>query len=583
MYILLFFAFFSGLITILTPCIWPLLPIILSSSIGGNSHKRPLGITFGICLSFLIFTLSISTLVRLLHFDPNILRIFAVIVIGFLGLTLIIPSLTQITEGIISRFTRFFGQKGQRKGNDFSSGFITGVSLGIVWSPCAGPILASIATLASAGQVSLNVILVTVFYVLGVGIPLFIFAFAGQQLITKTRFISKYTGRIQQVFGVIMILTALTILTNYDTYIQTKILDAFPGFNSTITNIGNNNQVQKQLDILKGKLTQISQVTDTNGLFNANTPMPDLLGGTKWLNLPVGSSQPTKANLKGKVVLIDFWTYTCINCIRTLPHVTSWYAKYKDKGFEVIGVHSPEFEFEKDSTNVLNAIKMFNIHYPVVQDNNLLIWNNFNNQYWPAEYLIDVNGNIRRTDFGEGEYDKMELSIQTLLKEKGAKVTSSLDKIPDLTPKTQLSPETYLGAGRMQYYFPSGNTGIISKNFTISDSPDQDTFSLGGQWNITNDSAFTGNNSILTYNFYANKVFLVLRPGVAKKANVKVFLDGKLVNVASSGTDVDKNGEVIIDSDRLYNLIDLRGNTGNHILKLMFETTGIQAFAFTFG
>jgi thiol-disulfide isomerase/thioredoxin len=286
--------------------------------------------------------------------------------------------------------------------------------------------------------------------------------------------------------------------------------------------------------------------------------------------------------LKGKVVLVDFWTYTCINCIRTLPHVTSWYDKYKDKGFVVIGVHTPEFQFEHDMGNVQNAIKMYNIHYPVPQDNNYAIWNNYNNQYWPAEYLIDANGNIRRTHFGEGEYDQTEMAIQALLKEKGAKITSSLDKMPDQTPTMQLSPETYLGSNRMEYYFPDQNTGVVNKNFILSDNLSQNTFSLGGNWNITSDNAITGVGAELNYNFSADKVYLVLRPGSAKNAKVRVFLDGKVVDSSNMGADV-QNGVVTIDTDRLYNLIDLKGNGGSHILKIEFEDSGIEAFAFTFG
>lgn len=580
MILLLFFAFLSGLVTILTPCIWPLLPIILSSSIYGNGHRRPLGITFGIMLSFFIFTLAISTLERIFHFDPNVLRLLAVVVIGFLGLTLIIPALSRITEGMISRLTGFFGQKGQKRGNDFSSGLITGISLGIVWSPCAGPILAAIATLAASGRVNLDVILVTLSYVIGVGIPLFIFAYGGQRIFTKSRAISKYTGRIQQFFGLVMILTAILIYTNYDTYLQAKFLNAFPFFNSTINSFENNSQVKQQLDVLKGNKSQTPPLQSSNGLFNANTPSANFTGGTKWLNT---ETIPSIESLKGKVVLVDFWTYTCINCIRTLPFVTSWYDKYKDSGFVVIGVHTPEFAFEHDTNNVLNAIKKYNIHYPVVQDNNYSIWNNYSNQYWPAEYLIDANGNVRRTHFGEGEYDQMEMAIQALLKETGKKVVSGLTNMPDQTPKLQFSPETYLGANRMQYYYPDGSTGIVNKNFTLFQSPTPNSFSLGGQWNVIAENAATGKDAVLSYNFYANKVFLVLRPGTAGvNAKVKVFLDGKLVDSLNSGADV-VNGITTIDSDRLYNLIDLKGKPGNHILKLEFENPGSEVFAFTFG
>lgn len=578
MVFLLLFAFLSGLVTILTPCIWPLLPIVLSSSISGKSHKRPLGVTLGIMVSFTIFTLAISSIVRIFHFDPNILRIFAVVVIGLLGIALLIPSFSQVLEGLISRLTGFFSRGKTTTSNDFSTGFVTGLSLGIVWSPCAGPILAAIAALAATGKVTLDVILVTFSYVLGIGIPLFIFAYLGQRIFIRTRFISKYTGRIQQIFGVVMILTAIAIYTNYDVYIQSKFLNAFPQFNSALTNFGNSSELTKQLDVLKG--TNTIQESKESSLFNTNMPAPEFVGVSKWLN----TNKPLSlASLKGKVVLVDFWTYTCINCIRTLPFVTSWYDKYKDDGFVVVGVHTPEFQFEHDTQNVLNAIKMYNIHYPVAQDNDYATWNSYNNQYWPAEYLIDKDGNIRRFHFGEGEYTEMEMAIQNLISETGKKVGPKLVSMPDQTPKSQLSPETYLGANRMQYYYPNSNTGVVNQDFTISNNTPINSFSLGGNWTINPDEAITGGKAILNYNFSANKVYLVLRPADPDSVSkVKVFLDGKLVNDSISGADV-KNGEVIIDSDRLYNLIDLRGKSGNHILKLEFESPGTEVFAFTFG
>lgn len=577
MVLLLAFAFLSGLVTILTPCIWPLLPIVLSSSISGKSHKRPLGVTLGIMLSFAIFTLAISTVVRVFHLDPNILRLLAVIVIGILGLTLLIPKLSQKLEGFISKLTGFLRRNNNLSKNDFSTGFITGLSLGLVWSPCAGPILAAIATLASTGKVTLDVILVTFAYVLGIGIPLFIFAYLGQRIFTKTKFISKYTGSVQQIFGVVMILTAITIYTNYDIYLQSKFLNAFPQFDSTITNFGNNPELTKQLDVLRG--TSSLKNNSDSSLFNTNTPAPDFIGITKWLN----TDKPlTLKDLKGKVILVDFWTYTCINCIRTLPFVTSWYDKYKDDGFVVIGVHTPEFQFEKDSQNVLNAIKTYNIHYPVAQDNDFATWNNYNNQYWPAEYLIDATGNIRRFHFGEGEYDKMEEAIQILLKEAGKKVESSLLEMPDKTPKTQLSPETYLGANRMEFYYPSSNTGSVSKDFKLSENIPLNSFSLGGKWSIEPDEAITGENAVLDYKFSADKVYLVIRPVSGSTSKVKVYLDGKLVDNLSAGADAE-NGEITVNTDRLYNLIDLKGKAGNHLLKLEFLTPGTQIFAFTFG
>ena len=377
MILLLGFAFLAGLVTILAPCIWPILPIVLSSSVAGKGHQRPLGITLGIMVSFGFFTLAISYLVNIFHFDPNALRIVAVIIIGFLGLTMIIPTLSSLIEVYISRLSGLFGQK-SNEGNGFGVGFITGLSLGIVWSPCAGPILAAIATLAATGRVSFSVVLITLAYVIGVGIPLFLFAYGGQRIITGTRSLSAHLGRIQQAFGLIMLLTAFAIYTNYDKVIETKLLDLFPVFSASLNTFENNTAIAQQLDLLKGKDTShVVTVSQKESLFNVDRSAPDFAGISKWLNT---DALPTLQSLRGKVVLVDFWTYTCINCIRTLPHLTSWYEKYKNQGFVIIGVHTPEFQFEHNTQNVLDAIKMYGIHYSVAQDNDYATWKNYDNE-----------------------------------------------------------------------------------------------------------------------------------------------------------------------------------------------------------
>jgi len=534
-------------------------------------------------ISFAAFTLAVSTLVRLFHFDPDILRIFAVVIIGFLGISMVIPAFGNIIEKAVSRLSGIWGQRGNSTGSGFVPGFITGFSLGIVWSPCAGPILAAIATLAATSQITLNLILITVVYVTGVGIPLFAFAYGGQRFFTKTRFVSAYTGRIQQVFGVLMLLTALAIYTNYDKVLQAKLLDLFPSYTQALTHLESSDSIKKQLNLLKksGMVQKNpSQPSANSNLFNENYPAPEFVGITKWLN----TDKPlTIKELRGKVVLIDFWTYTCINCIRTLPHVTSWYDKYKDQGFVVIGVHTPEFEFEKKSENVLVAIKQYNIHYPVPQDNNYATWNAYNNQYWPAEYLIDAKGNIRRTHFGEGKYDETEKAIQALLKEAGQQINNSVDTKPDTSPKTAVSREVYLGSKRMQYYDPNGNLGNGTQNFILTNSPSSNSFSFGGNWNISDETAIAGGNATLNLNFTAQKVFLVLRTGKSVgKATIKVLLDGKVVDGSNAGEDV-QNGMIIVDTDRLYTLVDLKGKVQNHILKLEFLSPGIEVYAFTFG
>ncbi len=577
MIVLIGFAFLAGLVTILAPCIWPILPIILSSSVASKGHKRPLGITLGIMLSFGFFTLAISYLVKIFHFDPNSLRVVAVFVIGFLGLTMVVPSLSRAVEGFISRLSSYFGQR-SKQGSGFGAGFLTGLSLGIVWSPCAGPILAAIATLAATGKVTFTVVLVTAAYVIGVGIPLFIFAYGGQRVITRTRFLSAHLGKIQQGFGVIIILAAVAIYTNYDRYIETRLLNAFPQF--TLNGFESDSAVTEQLNLLKGVRPVKYTDPPQSNLFNADYRAPDFVSVTKWLNTDGPISMKS---LRGKVVLVDFWTYTCINCIRTLPHVTEWYDKYRDKGFVVIGVHTPEFQFEHNTDNVLDAMKMYHIHYPVAQDNDYATWDNYNNEYWPAEYLIDANGVVRRTHFGEGEYDKMELAIQDLLRQAGQSVSSPLASIPDQTPEGMQSPETYLGAYRMEYYYPSGTLSTGKREFVLARKPQVNSFSLGGEWDIRQHEAVSGEGAVLSYHFSADKVFLVLRPGSAGVgAKVRVFVDGKPADSSTTGSDV-KDGVITIDSARLYALVDLHGKAGSHILRLEFENPGVEAFAFTFG
>lgn len=580
MLLLLGFAFLSGLVTILAPCIWPLLPIILSSSVGGKGSARPGGISLGIMLSFTVFTLAISSLVRIFGFDPNILRTFAVIIIGFLGICLVVPALSERLEALMSRLSNKIGAK-TTQGADFRAGFVTGLSLGVLWAPCAGPILATIATLAATGQVNAYVVALTLAYVSGVGIPLFLLGYGGQHLLKQTKRLNAYTGKIQQVFGVMMILAALAIYTNYDKVLQVKLANAFPSLGAGIMNVENNTIVQQQLDTLAGgNGTQTSPKGITpSGLYNENTPAVEFSGINHWLNTDKALNL---SDLKGKVVLVDFWTYTCINCLRTLPHVTQWYDTYKDKGFVVIGVHTPEFEFEKKTENVQQAITANNIHYPVAQDNEFGTWNAYHNRYWPAEYLIDAKGTIRRTHFGEGEYGEMEEAIKGLLIEAGQTVTATSAPMPDETPHGTQSPETYLGSERAEYFYPNQNIQPGKRTYILTNALPQDSFSLGGEWTIDPEKATAGHDAKLNYHFSASKVFLVLRPNATKNGKIHLLLDGKPLDASTAGADV-KDGLITIDQDRLYTLIDLHGKTEEHTLTIEFLDPGTEAFAFTFG
>lgn len=573
--VLFLFSFLAGLVTILAPCIWPLLPIVLSAS-SGAGKRRPLGITLGVMTSFTIFTLSISYLEKIFHINANTFRFIAVVIIGLLGLSMLIPSLGTRFENFINQLLSPFQNRLQKQGAGFGAGYVTGFSIGLVWAPCAGPILATIATLAATQAVNLQVILLTLAYVSGLGIPLFFFSLAGSAWFAKMRKVTKYTGIIQQVFGVIMIAAALLIYTNYDKTIQLKILNIFPSYGNFLSGIENNDLVSKQLNVLRGEKEMQPAIESTGNLPDLGAAY-DFAGIAHWLN----TSPLVIEQLRGKVVLIDFWTYSCVNCVRTLPHVTGWYEKYKDKGFVVIGVHTPEFAFEKETQNVQNALNQFKIHYPVAQDNDYKTWQAYKNHYWPAEYLIDAKGHIRRTHFGEGHYDEMELAIRELLKEAGQTVDVQANFLQDMTPKYSRTPETYLGKKRMERF--ASNEKVVGGKpfFSKPASIPQDHFVYEGFWNISLESAKAQQGSALEINFKADKVFLVITPA-EKQHRLKLFVDGKVVDQSNAGADV-KDGQIILDQERLYHLIDLKGKVGAHLLRIEFQNDGDAVYAFTFG
>ena len=573
-------AFISGLFTILAPCIWPLLPIVLADVTQSKSKRRPLGITAGVALSFAFFTLAISALESSVGFSPNVLRKFAVVVLLVIGISMVVPALSRRMEASISSLSGRFGGVGRNQRSDFSGGFITGLALGVVWTPCSGPILASVATLAATNKVSLQVVFVTLFYVAGVSIPLFGFAVGGQKLLAKSRRLSKHTGRIQIASGVIMIITAVGIYTNYDKTIEAKLLNAVPSYSNALTKIESGSGVTNALAELKGTKNIPSTVTgNQSSLFNANQVAPEIRGISQWLNT---SGPQTLASLKGKVVLVDFWTYSCINCLRTLPHVEAWYKKYHASGFEVIGVSTPEFAFEKDPSNVSSAIKRYGIPYPVALDNDYKTWNAYNNQYWPAEYLIDATGTIRRTEFGEGSYGETEQAIRTLLSNTGKKITGAPSDLPDVTPQTQLTPETYFGSNRAQFGYPMSNYSNGALTIPVQKSVPLDHFALGGKWLIQPDFVQASIGSTITEHFGASKVYLILKPGAGAISRVAVTYNGKPLVGPLAGSDV-VNGYITIDSDRLYNIFDSGKVVSDGTLRFTFLNQGASAFTFTFG
>lgn len=575
MILLIAFAFLAGIVTVLSPCILPILPIILTSTIGGQNigKSRPLGVVTGFVFSFTFFTLFLSTIVRLSGIPADTLRLFSIIVIAGFGISLLLPQFQVIVERLFSRVALFMPNNPNRSG--FGGGLLIGLSIGLLWTPCVGPILASVISLAITGTVTFDAFLITLAYSLGTAIPMFLIMLGGQNALHRVPWLLSNLGLIQKLFGILMILTAIGIFFNIDRKFQTFVLNTFPQYGAGLTKFEDNEVIRNALDKKAG--TEMKKEDLGKPMFELLDPKgvkaPEIIPGGVWFN-----SEPLTLNqLKGKVVIIDFWTYSCINCQRTLPYLRNWHQKYKDKGLVIIGVHSPEFEFEKNPKNVLQAIEDFQLSYPIVQDNNFATWRAYKNRYWPAKYFIDKEGYIRYDHFGEGAYDESEKVIQELLKEAGANDVSSEINNPTYQINSK-TPELYLGYGRIEHL---ASPEPIQKDklaeYTAPPSLKNNQFAYTGSWSVMEEYASPQKGATLSLNFESKEVFLVMRTK-GSPAKVKVYIDD---NMQYFGED-NKDGTVTIEKDTLYKLIKLP-SPGRHILKLEFQDSNAELFAFTFG
>lgn len=578
MTLLIFFAFMGGFVTILSPCILPLLPIVLSTSTQ-EGKKRPLGVITGFIASFTFFTLFLSGIVRATGISADALRTLAALVILSFGLIMVIPSLQAWWEQVASRLASRSTNNQDKHG--FRGGLTVGVSLGLVWTPCVGPILASIITIAATATVTLDAILITLAYALGTAIPMFGLIYTSNYANRTLPFLKKNSRKIQQIFGILMILTALAIHFGYDRRFQAYILEKFPAYGAGLTQLEDTKAVQEELQELKqnkeGSVNNIrKKINDLT-----NPLAPELIGGGEWINLPAqaGSKPLTLEKLRGKVVLIDFWTYSCINCIRTMPYLRAWHDKYADQGLVIIGVHSPEFEFEKSLDNLQAAVTDFKLEYPIVQDNDFNIWKAYDNNYWPAKYLIDHEGRIQYTHFGEGSYDKTEAKIRELLEIAGSNPEDSIVNIPEYKHQTN-TPEIYLGYWRIaKFASPEGMIKDTVFSYSSPTSLLSSYFAYSGSWNIGYQRSAASSGSKITLNFDAKEVYLVMRP-TSDSPTATILLDGKSPG-SEAGSDV-QNGIITLDKDRLYTILEL-DKPGKHTLTIEFPDGNVEVFAFTFG
>jgi cytochrome c biogenesis protein CcdA/thiol-disulfide isomerase/thioredoxin len=496
----------GGIITGLSPCVLPVLPVVL---LGGGSagpdagpdaesaRRRPYLVVLGLTLSFAVFTLFGSLILASLHLPDDAIRWLGLALLVLVGLGLLVPPLGHLIERPFYRFP-------QRAVGTGRNGFLLGIALGAVFVPCAGPVLAAITVAGATGHVGLRTIGLTLGFAVGTAIPLLAFALAGRGLTQRLGAFRRHQGAFRAVSGVVVIVLAVALTFNLSDIIQRDIPNYFEA-------VGNSLEKGAKAAPQGGgsvslQACQTAATYGGSGLGKCG-PAPAFRGIQQWLNTPGG--QPVSlALLKGKVVLVDFWAYSCINCQRELPHVEAWARNYASDGLEVVGVHTPEYAFEHVPSNVAAGVHRLGLTFPVALDNSYGTWNAYDNQSWPAGYLIDATGQIRHISIGEGDYGGEEQFIRQLLSaaHPGIALPRATD-VPDTTPDDAAqTPETYLGAERQQGYH--GSSPYASGQFAAPATVPANSFALAGTWTIGQESITAGQGAAITLAFHASKVYL---------------------------------------------------------------------------
>ena len=540
MLILLAIGFVAGIVTALSPCVLPVLPIVLA---GGATGRRPLAIVAGIVVSFTVFTLFAAWLLDRLGLPQDLLRNLAIALLFLVALTLLVPQVGELVARPLQALTR-------RRAGDLGGGFFLGASLGLVFVPCAGPVLAAVSVIAANREVRLEGVLLTLAYATGAALPMLAIAFAGQGAAGALR---AHAVAVRRTAGVLVGAAALAMALGVDQDLQTRV----PGYTESLQDrFERSSAAQRELRELTGARPP-EATGGGEGVLEDYGPAPEFRGITSWLN----SGPQTLADLRGRVVLIDFWTYSCINCLRTLPYLREWDDRYRGTGLTIVGVHSPEFAFERVEANVRDATRELGLRYPIALDNDFATWEAWHNQYWPAKYLIDRDGRVRYYHFGEGEYAETEKTIRTLLGE-SAPPASGLE---DESPHRLVTPESYLGYERIARNGGDTVRPDAERDYRLPPRLRDNELAFGGRWRIEDERAVAGRDARLRLDYRAQDVFLVL----TGKGTVRVLVDGKPERM------------VRVNGGRLYTLVE-RPRSGDHLLELRFEP-GLAAYAFTFG
>ncbi|HMC06749.1 MAG TPA: cytochrome c biogenesis protein DipZ [Solirubrobacterales bacterium] len=576
MALLVLFALLAGAGTALSPCVLPVLPAVLSAGVTGG-RRRPLGVVLGLALSFTFATVALVYVIAALGLPNDITRTIAIVTLFGFGALLLVPPLADRVEAWVSRVVP---GPARVSGDGFGSGLAVGASLGFVYAPCAGPILAGVITVSAAQDFTFGRLAVALAYSLGSAAVLYLLILGGRRITDR---LAAYRGRIQVAMGAVMVAVAVVMTANLDVQFENAIARHLPSaLVDPTSRIEQSSSVSSGLADLRGGPT--SQEGGTAQAAAGERlpiyfPAPEFTDTQEWFNTPGGRSLSLSA-LRGHVVLVDFWTYTCINCIRTLPYIEAWYRKYRRDGLVVVGVHTPEFPFEREASNVQRAIGDFGITYPVVQDNDYATWTAYRNQYWPADYLIDAQGRVRLVHFGEGQYAETEKGIRSLLAEAGTAPLGARARARVQRPDPTATPESYLGAAKAQR-FANGpiESGTRTYQSVAPGGLRPDELAYGGRWSISPEAATASTGASLELDFNARRVFCVLG-SPRRPRTVRVLLDGRPIPDRLAGPDV-HGATATISNQRLYRLVDLPRAEGHELT--LEPQRGVSGYAFTFG
>jgi cytochrome c biogenesis protein CcdA/thiol-disulfide isomerase/thioredoxin len=608
--ILFVVSYLGGVLTILSPCILPVLPFVFARA-DQPFVKSGLPLLLGMAITFAV----VATLAAVgggWAVQANQYgRLAAIVLLALFGVTLLFPELAdRLTRPLVAVGARLSDSAADatRTGSSFGPSFLLGIATGLLWAPCAGPILGLVLTGAALQGANVQTSLLLLAYAAGAATSLAVALLIGGRVFKAMKQSLGAGEWIRRGLGVAVLAGVVAIALGLDTGLLTQVSIAStanveqalidkakpsPAGDSPSTSVvmkGDSGAMMAASNAMKGgpAMAMMMKAKPAADALPVEGQLPSLAGAVEWLNSP----PLTAEGLRGKVVLVDFWTYSCINCLRAIPYVRAWAEKYKDQGLVVIGVHAPEFAFEKNIDNVRQAARDLKLGYPIAIDNDYAIWRAFDNQYWPAHYFIDAQGRIRHHHFGEGEYDQSEKIIQQLLAEAGqASVAQDIVKVdaqgaeaaPDMDDVK--SPETYVGFTRAENFASPGGAVPDRPQVYAAASPLQlNQWALAGDWTIGGERAvLNAANGRIAYRFHARDLHLVMGPGAdGKPVRFRVRVDGKAPD-ADHGVDTDAEGNGIVKEQRLYQLVRQGKAVADREFEIEFLDPGAQAFAFTFG